>query len=238
MANALSASLEISGGVTKAAAIGAGEMVREASGVVVQRLWPGVYISPRVQRQQAFLRKFEGRLAMTGELMDPDDGPKDDGELEARVASTTKALVKTGVVDPDTAVELRPILARDASEDPAVSNRRDRVMDLVGRSLAQDYDVTSIPFPDPITPSARRDSPIDVAAAWSDITDGLRDLTRQLHDGMHRHPAMLALTGPPFSRATLEARPGEPQHLDRYGVVVLQRVGTLPEDNVLVPAAA
>ncbi|HXE10276.1 MAG TPA: hypothetical protein VN554_02510 [Verrucomicrobiae bacterium] len=238
MANALSTSLELSGEATKAAAHGAGRLAREVSGGVVQRMWPGVYISPAVRRQQDYLRRFEGRLAVSGDLMDTDGGPKDDGELEARAASTVQTLVDVGVVDPDTAIELRPVLPEDAVEDPAVNSRRDRVLELLGNTLAADYDVTSVPFSEPITPSAHRDSPIDVTATWGAITSELRNLSNQLHDGIHRSPAMLALTGTPYSQAIHEAWAGESRHVDHYGVVVLQRVGTLPEDNLLVPAAA
>lgn len=238
MASALGTSLELSGGLAKATVKGTGELARDISGGVVQRLWPGVYISPRVRMQQAFLRNFEGRLAIAGNLLDSDGGPKDDDELEARAVSTAHTLVDIGVVDPDTAVELRPVLPRDAAEDPEVNDRRARVVDILRNTLAEDFDVTSIPFPDPITPSERRDSPIDVTATWGAITSDLRDLTHQLHDGEGRRPAMLALTGRPYSQAILEAQPGQPEHLDHYGVVVLQRVGTLPEDNLLVPAAA
>lgn len=237
--NMIGTSVELTGEVTKAAtklAInGSGHLARRMGGNVVQRLHPG-YISPEVLAQQAILKRFEGRLGVVGNLIDPDDSLEDDDELEARASSTAQTLVEAGVADPDTTVELRPILPQDAITNPVLNDRRHKVVGFLRRVLAQDHDITSIPMPDPIMPSARQDSPVNVAATWGAISTELGLLTNQLNDRPQRRPAMLALTGTPYSRATLESQTGERQHLERYGLLVLRRVGTLPEDNLLVEA--
>lgn len=230
-------SAELTSDLTKMAFRSSGNFARDLGGKAIQRIWPGIYIPPKVRIQQGILRKFEGKLAMAGDLIDPDGGLEDD-ELEARASSTARALVEVGVVSESTvALELRPVLPKDAISDPVLNNRRERAVQLLEHTFAQDYDISSVSFPYPITPSEHKDSPIDIAATWGAISADLSDLSRQLRVGRARpRVAMLAITGTPYSNAFLETQPGRSQFIDHYGLVVLQRVGTLPEDNMLVPA--
>lgn len=238
MANgAIGTSAELTGDLMKMAVRGGEQFAQRVGGNILQRLHPG-YIPPEVLAQQRLLKQFEGRLGVVGNLIDPDDeGLKDDDELEARATSTAQALVEVGVADENTAVELRPILPEEATADPITSDRRQKAVMMLRDTLASDYDITSVATPYPITPSKRRDTPVDITATWGAISEELSLLTEQLGDGSHRQPAMLAITGAPYSRAILEERPGQSERVDHYGLLVLQRVGTLPEDNLLVPVA-
>lgn len=237
MANrAISTSAELTGDLMKMAVKEGEQFAERIGGNILQRLHPG-YIPPEVLAQQRFLRQFEGRLGVVGNLIDSDDaGLEDDDELEARATSTAQALVEVGVADEHTAVELRPILPEEATADPVTSSRRQRAVMLLRDRLAKDYDITSVATPYPITPSRRRDAPVDITATWGAISEELSLLTEQLDDRLHRRPAMLAITGAPYSQAIREERPGQSERVDHYGLLVLQRVGTLPEDNLLVPA--
>jgi len=136
MANSIIGTAELTGEITKTAIKGSGHLAREIGGNVIQRMWPGIYIPPKVVAQQAVLREFEGRLAVAGNLIDPDDGLEDEDELEARASSTAQTLVEVGVVDPETAVELRPVLPEDALRDPVLNDRRQKVVQLLGHTLA------------------------------------------------------------------------------------------------------
>jgi hypothetical protein len=236
--NVVGTSAELTSDLTKMAFRSGGHFARDLGEKAIQRMWPGVYIPPKVRIQQGILRRFEGKLAMAGDLIDPNGGLEDD-ELEARASSTARALVDIGLVSDSTvALELRPVLPKDAVDDPVLNDRRKKAVRLLEHTFAHDYDITSIPFPSPITPSEHRDSPIDIAAAWGAISADLSDLSRQLRVGRaNPRVAMLAITGTPYSNAFFEAQPGRSEYLDHYGLVVLQRVGTLPEDNMLVPVS-
>lgn len=231
-------SVELTGEVTKTVVRGGTNVVRGLGESAVRRIWPGLYIPPKIMAQQAVLREFEGRLAMAGDLMDPNDSLRDEDELEARASSTAQALVEVGVADPETTVELRPVLPGDALRDSALNTRREKVVRFLRHALAHDHDITAIPNTHPIIPSEHKASTVDPAAAWGAISAELDLFSHQL--GMdrtvQRRPAMLAITGTPYSQAILETQAGRSQHLEHYGLVVLQRVGTLPEDNILVPA--
>jgi hypothetical protein len=217
---------------------GGEEFARRVGGDIMERLHPG-YIPPEVLAQQRMLKKFEGRLGVVGNLIDPDEDLKDDDELEARASSTAQALVDVGVADQGTAIELRPLVPEEATVDPLLNSRRQKAVMFLRHTLAHDHDITSIATPNPpIMPSKRRDSPIDIAATWGAITSELSLLTEQVRDRFNRRPAMLAIAGTPYSQAVLEAQPGQRERVDHYGLLVLQRVGTLPEDNLLVPAAS
>jgi hypothetical protein len=239
MANIISTPVELTGEATKAAVKGTGHLARRAGEEVVRRIHPG-YVPPEILAQQAVLRRFEGRLGVVGNLIEPDDSFEDgdeDNELEARTLSTAQALVDVGVVDEDSAVELRPVLPEDAILDPVANDRRRKVVRLLGHALAEEHGVTPVPFPDPIMPSERRDSPINLTATWGAISEVLSLLSNQLEDSQRRRPAMVAITGTPYSQAIREAQAGKSQRIDHYGLLVLQRVGTLPEDNLLVEAS-
>jgi hypothetical protein len=245
------ASVELTGEATKAAIRGSGHLARKLGGNVVQRLQPNSIpqevlerFSPdilEVLKQQAFLKQHVGRVAMVGDLIDPDNSLEDEAGLKARASSRAQTLVEVGVARPDTVAELRLVAPKDAIDDPVVDDHFERAAWFTRHALAHDHGITSMPFDDPITPTERRDAPIDLAArraTWGGITDGLVLLSEQLDDDeSQRRPAMVAFMGAPYSNVTLEDQAGESRLLEHYKVLLLRGVGTLPEDNSLVPAS-
>jgi hypothetical protein len=180
---------------------------------------------------------------MVGDLINQDDVFEDDAKLKAGVSSRARTWVEAGVARPDTTVEFRPVASREDIDNPVLN---DRLNDRFERTawfairVLDDHGVTAIPVPDPITPVARQDSPMDVPArraTWRDVTTDFILASKQPDDRSPRPHTMVNFMGDPLSSAILEDWEGESRLIEHYGLLVLRRVATFSEDNLLVPAS-
>jgi hypothetical protein len=253
--NVIGTSVKLTGEATKMAIRSGGHRARRVGEIAVRRLQPND-IPPEVlerlppdflgmMERQAFLKEYGvGRVAMVGDLIDPDDVFEDEATLKARVSSRVQTWVELGMARPDTVVEFRPVASREDIDNPVLNDRLndrfERTAWFARRALAHDHDVTAIPVPDPITPVERQDSPMDIPArraTWRDMTTDLILSSKQPDDRSQRPPTRVHFMGSPHSSAILEGWGGERLFLQNYGTLILKRVATLPEDNLLVPVS-
>ena len=224
--------------VSMEAAAYSGRLAVRLGGCMARRIRPG-YVPPDVLARQATLRRFEGRLGIAGNLMDLDPDSLD-SELEANVSSTASDMVDGGLVDEDTTVELRTLLPADVLRSPTLSIRREKVVRMLGHTLVREHGVEAILNTHPIILSEHEGSQVDIDATWSAVTselDGFLHQMNRMRRGPGQHLAMMAITGYPYTQAIFENRVHVSRgQLEEDGLLVLDHVGKVPEDNRLVSA--
>jgi hypothetical protein len=228
--NIIGTPVEITTATLKTAVHGGLSVIRYG-GNLAQRALPG-YIPPEILETQAILKQFEHSFGVAGDLLDK-ESPED--ELTDRVSQTAKAMLDRGLVNEDTAVELRPVLPEDSLWDPVLNNRRKMVVGMLRDTLFNTYGVEAIYNTHPILPSEDSDEPVDEADIWGAIAFELDGLLHQIgYDHPQSRLAMLAITGPDF----MERFFGEQIVSGSHGPVtdkflVLEHVGAVPQENLL-----
>lgn len=216
---------------TMKTAVDIGHFALRYGGELIQRVRPG-YISPEVQEQQATLKDFEHHFGVAGDLLEL----VDDDELERRVSLTAEAVLETGLIDDTTSlIELRPVVPYDSLKDRTFNARTEKIVGMLRDTLSQNFGVDAIYFSHPIIPAEHEYSPNNPLHTWGEVAKELDGYKHQMvSHTSHEHLAMLAIT--------------EPTHLDHFfgpqvasgpegplpnRFLVLEKVGRLPEDNVL-----
>lgn len=225
--------VEASVGAAKVAAWSAtnsGKFIVNAGEEVVHRVQPG-YLPPETVRQQAVLKKFEGRLGIACDFIDEEIS---DGELEDRAYMLADEVVDHKLADQLSAVELRFALPDDALSNPVLGERRQKALDLLQLAFEEDHNVMAIPNSHPIIPSQHMRSRIDTATTWRAFAPELDGLSHQFRNDRVYDPAMVAITGYGYERTMFGSGDvkvlGSPKSGD---LLALEHAGERPEDNAL-----
>lgn len=187
-----------------------------------------------VSHQEA-VDKFDGRVAVVTQFVESEDADM----LEARAATTAYSLMDAGVVQEETAAEIRFL-----APEEALRSGEQRIqtvlagMGLLRRYLAE-YNVEAIPNSLPITPTKTAESPVNPRRLWGAIGGELQDLRRQL--GPKRDLAMVAMAEAPYAKRIFDEQPHvdeQPRLLDEGQLMVVRSIGEGPERNMLMPPQA
>ena len=221
-------STEISTTAIKTAASGGLAAVR-FGGNKLKRLAPN-YMPQDIIDRQALLRRFEGSIAVAGDLMDPVDS---DRELQGRVDASAEEFIELGNIGGDTAVEVRTVMPEDSLLDPRINAQREKVIGMMGNTLKDEFGLVKIASnTHPIMPPKGADSTV----AWGVLADEIDGANHQL-GGDGDRVAMIAMTSSDyidrfFGPQIAESR-NQISSQSAGKILMLEHVGPKPEDNVL-----
>lgn len=192
----------------------------------------GRFVVPSSEAEQpAIIHEYEGRLGVATGLLEADDQET----LEDRAAYTAHLMVDHHMVERGGEVELRPLAPEDASWEEDFTQDYVNASNALRANLVQDHGVHVANYSEPIRPTPHEDSPVDPAVVWRMVGRELRDSRRM--SIRSRRLSVLAIAEKPYAQHLLRPQVDfEDSALDVSPLVVMQRAGEEPRQNILLPA--
>lgn len=236
--NIAEAPVEVTKATVRTVAFGGRLALRLGWGIIQKiGLKPEESASTNILKQQALLRQFNGKVGVANII----ERGASLRQLEQRVSSTAHAMLDEGLVDKHTTIELRPVLPEDTLRDPELNAQREMAVKLLQEVLESNFDVAAvIPSSHPIMPAEHEDSTVSSSVAWGAITTELDGLIHQINppgeaNEVESRLAMLAISGAPYTEQYFGKQViASEDEADQTELLVLRRVGRLPQDNLLV----
>lgn len=184
------------------------------------------------RRQPDILEEFDGRLGVATGLLEADDRET----LEDRVALTTELMVSERMVDPDTEVEIRPLVPDDKFWAGGLSRNYLEASEVLIDRLDSAYDIHAVPYEKPIAPAASDEAPVSSQSVWSTLGSELSHFKRY-NQRPERHLAMLAIAEKPYIQRILgDQALFDVGNLPRSPLAVMYQTAEEPRANILLPA--
>lgn len=225
-------------GATRIAAKGVaegGRFVRDRGEDVANRLDPS-FISQEVRAAQTTLQQGDVRRFGVIGLSKAELETGDEEEIVDQAYIAAQAMVEEGLIDENTAVELRPLYSYEDLRDPKLVRGIATAKKILEPAIVSESDSVVIRNSEPIWTPNDENPATASETTWQNVSAASRALSLQFREDPALKWTTIGVTSSEIGVQKFQGREFEPQHLEHLGLVVLRHVGNHPMENIMWPA--